>query len=231
MDYFSDFIRTDHNLKVESFWHPSLAQWNWGAVANLDELYTIKVSHSFWTLKNNSWTKHMFHITEMKKEGAKLIPELFDILYPIWEERYGKKRANLEASPDEFFSPTIDRKYDHDSVHASVAYYDEPLFNRILRDDSEVAVSQAKFLALSEEDKIRLVNEEAYATALERRIIPSDYKFPARPAYSWAIQMTITSFSKGWFPLYIVDNFINFIKPDVDYVQRHLDNKDKLVLL
>lgn len=227
VDYFSD----EKIPGAESFWHPSLSQWEFeDEVASLDELYTIKVSHAFWDL-HGTWMKHMHDITEMKKYGATLIPELYDILYPIWEEIHGKKRANLEASPEEFFNGNVKRIYEHDSIHASVAYYDEPLFNKILRDGSEVAVSKKKFDSLDERVKDQLVFEEAYATALERLVIPNDYQYNWRSAYMWALKKTVTSFSKGWFPLYIVDNFIRFTKPDVNYVAVHLENKDRLVKL
>lgn len=219
------------SLRHEKFYHPNLFQWDWKDVATLDELYTIKVSHSFWKLKNNSWDKHMYYILFMQNKGAKLIPELYDLLYPIWEEIHGKKKANLEASPEEFFNKNVKRKYDHDSIHASVAYFDEPLFNEILRDNSEVAVSKKKFDNLSYDKKLKLVREEVYATALERRGIPSDYKENYRKSYSYALCQTITSFTKGWFPLFIVDNYYNLYKPDQNFYETHLNNTDKLILL
>lgn len=227
VDYFADTPIEG----AEVFYHPSLEAWEWQDIATLDELYTIKVSHAFWELQNGSWTKHMLYITKMQQAGAQFIPALYDILYPIWEERYGKKRVNLEKTPEEFFTETVERHYDHDSVHASIAYYDEPLFNKILRDDSEVAVSKAKFDALDDLVKRQLVFEEIYATALERLIIPSNYTYHARKAFDWARMKLITSFSKGWFPLWIVLNFEHFLRPDIKYVQRHHENADKLIEL
>lgn len=222
-DYFSDTP-----LKgSEHFWHEDLRKWDFGDVATLDELYTIKISHSFWDL-HGTWEKHMFDIVKMKKSGAVFIPELYGILYPIWEELHGKKQANLEASPEDFFNSNVKRIYEHDSIHESVAYYDEPLFKAILRDGHEVAVSKEKFDRLDTQDKDRLVYEEAYATALERLVIPSGYKYSPKKAYAWAIKKTITSFSKGWFPLYIVENFDRFTSPDVDYVNVHNNNSHKL---
>lgn len=223
-DYFSD-----HPIEgAEVFYHPDLEKWPWGSIATLDELYTIKVSHSFWELRNGSWTKHMIHLTQMKDEGAQLIEPLFKLLYGIWEEVHGKKMVNLEKTPEEFFTSTVTRIYEHDSIHESVAFYDEPLFNAILRDDSEVAVSREKFNELSHEDKIKLVKEEVFATALERLIIPADYRYNQRQAYMWALRKLITSFSKGWFPLWVVENFTEFLHNDIDYVRLHLDNAHKL---
>lgn len=217
---------------AETFWHDSLVNYNWrySDIASPDELYTIKVSHAFWNL-HGTWNKHMYDVLFFQDALAEFIPELFDILYPIWEERYGKKRANLNAKPEDFFNKNVHRVYDHDSIHRSIAYYDRPLFERILRDGHEVAVDKAKFDALSYEDKLRLVREEVYATALERQLIPSNYKMSPRGAYNWAMMKTVTSFSKGWFPLFIVQNYQDLYKPDVNYLARHKENSDRLVLL
>lgn len=216
---------------AETFWHPRLEMWeNRPCVASPSQLYTIKVSHAFWTL-HGTWNKHMYDIQWLQHKDVEFIPELFDILYPIWEERYGKKKVNLNAEPEDFFNKRVHRVYDHDSIHRSIAYYDEPLFNKILRDGHKVAVDKAKWDALSYEDKLKTVREEVYATALERQVIPSEYKGSKRAAYAWALMKTITSFSKGWFPLFIVLNYKELYKPDVDYVAVHRANSDRLVRL
>ena len=233
-DYFVDSnarLELLDTEKVEVFQHINITGYfgNVDRVATLDELFTIKVSHIFWDLRNGSWDKHCYDIMLMQQAGANLIPKLYDVLYPVWEERYGKKKANLNAEPEDFFKATVKRVYEHDSIHNSVAYYDEPLFNRILKDGSAVAVDRSKFDAMSVEDKYRLVREEVYATALERQLIPSEYKSSPRAAYNWALKKTITSFSKGWFPLFIAQNLIDLYKPEIDYVEKHLQNSDKLI--
>lgn len=238
--YFDDFYRQVDDIDYFSdteiegadvFYHPDLEKWSWGSIATLDELYTIKVSHSFWQLRNNSWNKHMRDIQFMQEKGAFFIQELHEILYPIWEESHGEKKANLEQEPDKFFNPKVDRKYDHDSIHASIAYYDRPLFNEILRDGHPVAVDRKKFEALPLERKLQLVREEVYATALERHLIPGDYVNSRVSAYKQALKQTVTSFSKGWFPLFIVLNWNQLNTPDLDFVKLHKSNADRLVQL
>jgi hypothetical protein len=171
----------------------------------------------------------------LQSKGAQIIDPLFDTLYLIWVEHYGKKRARLAkgTKPEEFFTPTVRRKYEHDSLHASVAYYDKPLFNAILADGEAVAVDKSKFDALSFDDKCRLVREEVYATALERKVIPSDYTESPIRAYRWALEQTVTSYSKGWFPRWIVENIHagDLTRPDVEYVKVHNNNAHKLILL
>lgn len=211
------------SYKVDTF---KLGQYFKSQVANLDELYTIKVSHIFW---DKGFEKHISDIRFLKEKGAKLIPELYEALYAEWEHLYGKKKAKLNVSAEDFFQSTVKRIYEHDSIHQSVAYYDKPLFNRILI--GEVQVSREKFEALSHEEKIQLVREEVYATALERLVIPSNYVYNMRRAYWWALMKTITSFSKGWFPLFVVENIVELWKPDLDYIQKHKDNKAMLIPL
>ncbi len=226
IDYFSDKDIDG----AETFFHQKLINW-FGDVertASMDELFTIKVSHIFWDIR---WNKHAYDILKMNQENVGVIPELYDILYSIWEERYGRKKANLNVMADDFFKSTIHRVYDHDSIHASVAYYDEPLFNKILADGQQVKVDRSKFDSLTTEEKYKLVREEVYATALERQVIPSDYTIGQKAAYQWALKKTITSFSKGWFPLFIVLNLDKLWSPDIDYVKRHKNNSNKLIKL
>lgn len=242
-----DYLITDPSEKrsntrgIEYFYHPLLATYIDKMIpytingdiltATPDMLYTIKVSHAFWQLRNRSWEKHMHDVLFFQEKECKLIENFYDVLYQTWVEVHGAKKANLNVPASEFFTKTIDRKYDHDSIHSSVAYGEQPLYEKILRDGSEVSVSKDKFEALSFDDKCNLVREEVYATALERILIPSDYKKSPRAAYAWALRQTITSFSKGWFPKWVVENYTHLYKPDVDYVTRHRDNADKLILL
>lgn len=207
-------------FKLEDFFDSELP--------TVDQLYTLKVSHIFW---DNKFDKHMSDIRFLKSKGAKLIQPLYEVLYREWEEHYGKKKANLNVMAEDFFKSTVKRIYDHDSIHQSVAYYDRPLFNKILKPQQQVAVSEERFWGLSDIEKLQLVREEIYATALERLIIPSEYTYNARRAYWWALTKTITSFSKGWFPLFVVENIAELWKPDIDYVKKHKDNYSMLILL
>lgn len=218
--------------KVEVFYDSRLEKYNWSskenAIATLNELYTIKVSHVFWDLKHSNWKQHMNDIMLMKDNGACLIPELYEILYSIWEDIHGKKKVNLSQEEEKFFSNRVKRKYVHDTVHNSVSFYDKPMFNKILRDDSKVAVDKEKFDKLSFDDKKKLVYEEAFVIALERKVFESEGMY-WKSSYVWALQKIIQDLSKGWFPLFIVDNFKEFKKAPFNYYELSMKNKDKLV--
>ena len=205
--------------------------WEWRGCADLDELYTIKISHSYWELPNGSWVKHMEDAARFKREGAVLLPDLHDLLYRVWEEKHGKKRVNLNMDSSDFFADAVTRVYDHDSVHASVAYFDHPLYEDVMADGQSVKTDMKKVWSLPFDLQVKLFREEVYATALERIVIPRGYHCSPLAAYSWALRRTITSLTKGKSATFMADNYELFRVPDCDYVRRHLDNREKLVKL
>lgn len=208
-----------------------LAAWPWGEIATPDELYTLKISHSFWELNGpGHWDKHASDIVFLERKGAKFLRPLYDILLPIWKERYRKNPTNLSQTAGKFFADAVNRLYDHDSVHRSIAYGERPLYESVLRDGSEVAVDNDKFRAMDHDTQIRLAREEIYVTALERILIPRGYKGSPSAAYHWALRRTATSLFKGDWALFLMLNLDELMRPDCDYRRRHLDNKHKLLL-
>lgn len=241
--HFEDFPREANDLDIiapedvelpgaEKHWYPALQavldRTGRNGVATKETLYTIKFSHAFW---NVQWDKTIFDLLYFQEKGIELDEELYTILYKLWIEVHGEKQMSLEMDSKAFFNEYVVRKYDHDSLHASVAYYDQPLYETILRDGEEVAMDAAKLEALSHEDKIKLAREEVYATALERWMIPSDYQFSARMAYNRALKLTVTSLTKGKFAKFIMENMAEMVRPDVDYMAQHMLNLDKLIPL
>lgn len=224
------------DAKVDAFIDERLAQWDWNYFATPDEMLTLKISHSFWEINRSSqnWDKHASDIRFLQRNGAQFIRELYDILLPIWKERYGKKQVNLNKKANDFFADAVNRKYDHDSVHESVAYTPgHALYKNILKEGSDVLVDNDKFWALDldEQLQLRTVREEIYATALERILIPKDYKSSPRGAYWWALRRTATSLFKGEWALFLMLHLDELAVPDMDYMQQHLDNQDQLILL
>lgn len=218
---------------VEPFWHESFAgtQLDRNGYATLDELYTIKVSHAYWELKNGSWDKHMIHMLKMKKYGAKLDMELHKLLYPVWVEKHGKKKMNLSQSAGEFFDDAVVRIYDHDSIHNSVAYGSRPLYERILKDGETVDIDPDKLWnGLTFEEQVKLFREEIAATALERWMIPTNYRFSPGLAWKLALKKTITSLTRGRSARFIVTNFECFMKPH-NYMDIHKSKSHLLIPL
>jgi len=216
--------------KVEPFWHPLFegTQLDRNDVANIDELYTIKVSHAYWELKNGSWDKHMVDLMFLKNHGAVLDMELHKLLYRVWEKTHGKKKMNLAQAAGDFFDDAVVRIYDHDSIHDSVAFNDRPLYERILKNGETVDIDPDKLWnGMTFEDQVLLFREEIAATALERWMIPTNYKFSPGLAYKLALKKTITSLTKGKSARFIVTNFEHFKTPH-PYMYIHYAKKDKL---
>lgn len=235
VDMFSDSSGYDTlDGRAETFWHPDFAQWlppGTYRIATLNELYTIKVSHSYWNLKNGSWDKHMFDIVQLKKVGAVVIQDLHDMLYRVCEELHGSKSVNLSDEAEKFFSASVSRKYVHDSIHETVAYGGRPLYESVRKGGASVSMDMRKMWSLPFEDQVRMFREEIFVIALERWLIPHDFKFSPRRAYAQALKLAITSLTKGRSAQFLVENYDTFRNPDVDYVARHKSNSHKLVMM
>jgi hypothetical protein len=224
---------TPTGTKIEPFWDESWSgtQLDRDGFATLDELYTIKVSHSYWELKNGSWDKHMTDILFMKSRGAKLDLELHKLLYPVWVKTHGSKKMNLAQAAGNFFADAVVRIYDHDSIHDSVAFGDRPLYERILKDGETVDIDPDKLWnGMTFEEQVLLFREEIVATALERWMIPTNYRFSPGLAYKLALKKTITSLTRGRSARFIVTNFEHFMKPH-DYMAIHRSKQHKLIPL
>lgn len=204
-------------------------------IATVDELYTLKVSHSPWVVKDvRNWYKHLRDIQVLKKWGGLLIPELHDAAYRQWELRKGAKNVNLARSKEEFFNESVRRFYDHDVVHNAVALGCNPAFNKILKDGSEVSVSEAKFMQLTSEEKSFVIFEEVFVLSLERDLIPLWKRTDVEPSiediyrsYSKQLRLLVTSYSKGWFPRYIIENFAMVGEPLLDYWSMFRDSVER----
>lgn len=207
-----------------------LGAWTWRKIATPEELYTMKVSHSFWDI-DGSWDKHAADIVFFQRKGVQFNRELYDILLPIWKDIHGRKVTSLKQNAADFFGDAVPRKYVHDSIHDSVAYGDRPMYESILADGEEVMVDSSKFWGMDHEDQIRLIREEIYATALERIVIPNDYSGSPGAAYRFALKKSLTSLFKNDWALFIALNLDELGRPDCDYVKRHLENSNRLILL
>lgn len=202
-------------------------------IASLDEIYTIKVSHSPWVISPNSWQKHLKDIKSLKSNGAHIVQELHDICYSEWEKRKGKKRVNLNQDKEEFFNGNVRRIYDHDSIHASVAFNENPMYMSILADGEEVKTSKKKFFNLTHEEQKQLVREEVMVLSLERDLIPSKKHIDDSiifASYVNQLKLLITQYSKGYFPQWIIENYYDVLKPSHNYWES-FQNSDKKILL
>lgn len=220
---------------VDTYFHPKMLQYWWAGesrFATPDELYTVKLSHSFWELPNGTWNKHMADLMFLKSKGAKCIEPLYKLLYEVWTEKHGSKKMDLAKEADSFFADAVKRKYDHDSLHYSVAYNPgKPMYELALKDGHSVDMDMKKVWAWPFEDQVKLFREEVYATALERIVVPREYRVSPGLAHHWALRRTITSLTKGRSARFIAENYDIFHRPDFDYVAQHRANSHFLIPL
>jgi len=212
---------------VDIFADERLAQWNWsGDFADPSELLTLKISHGMFVINDDfrNWEKHAWDIIFLQKQGATFIRELYDIVQPIWAERYRKNRITLQKSKAEFFADNVVRKYDHDSLHRSVASRGVPMYELILKPGSEVDCDWRKFQALDHDDQILCAQEEVFVTALERILVPKDYHYSSMRAYWWSLMKVCTSLFKNEWALFCLVNLDEMAVPVVDYLALHYKN-------
>jgi len=165
-----DFIGPGENSKgIEYFMHTGL---QYVLDNNIDDtyvdlnfLYTIKCSHLHYDI---NWDKHCIDVMFMQSHGATIDNTLYSLLMKDWEVIHGPKKLNLNQDPKDFFTPHVDRKIDHDELHSLIAFYDEPMFKKILMDGKKVLTDKHKWDRISDEDKMICILEEVYVTAFER---------------------------------------------------------------
>lgn len=168
-----------------------------------DFLLTLKMSHFGW---NIHWDKTMYDVLFLKERGCKVVKNLYDALVKDWIKVHGKQWASLKGKDSiTFFEDAVTRKYIHDDIHDAVATYDKPLYESLIVDG--VNCSKIGFDKLSLDDKVLLVKEEIWVTALERYHIPSDFTCGHAMAYGNSLKKLATTMSSGWFKFFILDNF------------------------
>ena len=131
-------------------------------------------------------------------------------------------RAPNEAFFGEFKHDDI-RLYEHDDLHRTTCYYDEPLYLSAKDDKSLAIIPRSSFERMSHQDRGRLVREECHAIALERVVIPARalglHCDPA-DAYLYALHRICTDLATGWFRDFAIDCFDELSRADTDFAGR-----------
>lgn len=179
-------------------------------IASADTIYTIKLSHIIYDIH---WDKTVADVIYLQRIGCKLIPELHTKLCEFWKTVHGNKEfLNLNRTKEEFFNDYVKKEYDHDWLHEIVAESNVPLYTKCLKDNQEVLIDHEKFKLLSKPNQIRLFREEMWVIALERWLIPTNFKIPVYKAYRFALRKTATKLTKGWATQFIIDNIKEYVR-------------------
>lgn len=175
--------------------------------ASLDWLLFFKESHKF---KKDSvhFLKTLNDIKLLHDIGALLPLDSWELLDEREKLTYTNKLPNLNVKKNEFFNPeTVNYKYDHDSIHLAVAVYDKPAYNYYKPDESEVYCSEEMFWAVGGDIRLAGVYEEACVLALERSLIPFNFKPNPDKAFATALEKVCTSITSGWFRDYAYSHY------------------------
>lgn len=171
---------------------------------SLNILYAMKESHKY--LKNSPhFLKTRNDILSLRKFGCYIPENFIDLFNKIEEETYNYTHPNLNQNKDEFFTDSIEYKYDHDTIHEAVKINDKPAYQNFIRDGSEVLCSKKKFFECSEHIRNSAVLEESYVLALERSIIP--HNSDPKKAFDIALMKVCSSITSGWFREWSWENY------------------------
>ncbi len=230
----TDYILPDSKNKIQKtdtdiveFHYSKGFDWlleNEGEIASPDALYTIKVSHSFW---NVHWAKTMQDISFLQDKGCKVIPEFFDLLYKDWLEIHdSKKKINFDEANSTFFKNTIDRKIPHDRLHEIIVEPNEPAYKKLKYDQSKAKIEEDLFEKLSFDEKRNVCLEETYVIALERFLIPENFKQNSYVAFMRAAKKVIIDLNKGFVPYFFVTNW-NSMKFNSEEFNKNIEKVKK----
>lgn len=181
-------------------------------VSDLDLAYTLKQSHKF--LRNNPhFEKTFLDIKAMDKLGAKVPDTLKEWLKRREEQTYYYNHPNLKQSKEDFFDTKgVVYKYDHDSIHESVAIGDYPAYKKFLI--GEVQTSKELFDKLPYSDKLNAVLEESCVLAIERSLVNMDNPSEETcfEVFKYSLQKVCTSITSGWFREFAWGNYDKCLK-------------------
>jgi hypothetical protein len=178
-------------------------------------LALIKRSHLHRPIK---WDKHIRDFHFIKKEisssfNSNAYVRYLGLLTKATKEKYGDRTPKLNKTTKEFFDDYVEKKYEHDSLHRVVAFYDKPIFEELKTDNDKVWCSKKLWDQLPYEKKIQCVCEEAFVIALERYLIPKP-DYPPHFAFHKAVFRISTTLTGNWFRDFSIDNWNTIITYD-----------------
>lgn len=198
-------------------------------IADPAVLLAVKKSHLNLPI---NWWKHVMDYHKLKA----LDPFMSADHNKAWqmrrvesETRWGKMpKPNLMVSNEEFFGKSqkvVNRIFVHDDLHLSTCFYDRPLYEKLKTDQTLAWCDGKLFAALSHEDQIKCVQEEAFSIALERKVIPALNEkaiYAPELAFRYAVERIGTTLTSGWFREFTQENAIEILNHGVDYVGKFL---------
>ena len=189
--------------------------------ASLETLYLLKMSHRY--LKNSPHflkTMNDIHLMRLFKDGMEIKINQ-DILKLREKETYDYSLPNLKTNKDSFFKKNESfYVYDHDSIHEAIKIDEVPAYSRFMKNGAEVFTDKEKFFKLPYLLKLNAVIEESIVLALERSLIPNNFKISKDKAFKMALEKVCTSITSGYFREFAWETYndsINVFNSDSKY--------------
>jgi hypothetical protein len=183
-----------------------------GTVPNLDLLFTLKATHRYLRNSPHFWkTATDYH--RMKLAGAKIRPEYMEFFKLRERATLSYKHPNLNQGKAGFFADgDLLYKFDHDSIHESVAIGERPAYTYYMKDGAQVQCDKEKFFALPLEVRMNGVIEEAAVLAIERSLVPHPGTWKEDYAWQFALSKVCSSITSGWFREFAYLNIFQILK-------------------
>jgi hypothetical protein len=179
------------------------------SVVNIFGLSIIKRSHLWRSL---SFQKHITHyhkyLTNFKrKQYNSYMEQILQERILLTMQAYPQAYPRLNKRVDEFFDDYVTKKYNHDYLHELVAYYDKPLYTRMQHNPDRAWCDKDLWNDLALEDKTKCIAEEVQVIAIERFMVPNDWKYSVRLAYIKSLDKVCTTLCSGWFRDHAIDYY------------------------
>lgn len=202
-------------------------------VASLETLFLLKKSHIPFPIH---WRKSILDYLELKKYVHAFSPwaqQAYDLRFDEVTKRV-HKNMKFDVSNSEFFKKSerfVQRVVEHDSLHYATCFYDEPLFRRAKEDLSMAELSPNKVWAMSEDDIIKMIQEETFVLSLERFIIPALLKrenFDANQVFIGMSMKMVNHYLPLFMRHFAADHYPDILNHQTDFVSKCLQNHPTL---
>lgn len=192
-------------------------------VLSPDHLYTLKMSHIFWPIKQ---IKHLSDLHFLRTKGCKMDWEFFEELFAHWTEVHGPNTTiNFDQDNEEFFDDYVRREHPHDELHLLINK--KPLYLLAKENLENANISENIFFTLPRETQLDIVREEGYVLALERLLIRGTEK-NWRVAYAKMLRHMVCKLTPRWLGIFIVENYQELLKPKFDFYKLYKQHKHEL---
>lgn len=177
-------------------------------VCNPVGLAIIKRSHLH---RDLSFAKHITHYhKKLMPLVGKFSPEDIQVLDErtrLTKDRFPFNHPKLNVTVPEFFDDRVTKIFPHDWLHQVVAFNEVPIYTKMQRNPEMAWCSQDMWDTFTDVEKQQCVAEEAMVIAIERFLVPSDWKKPYRLSYMKSLEKVCTTLCSGWFRDYAIDNY------------------------